>query len=103
MRMVVDPSSSEVLMLLIGLAVILGVGFVLAPVAVNAQPPDRLYRIGMLERTPPPINAANLEAFRQGLRALGYIEGKNFVIEYRSADSRADRSPEPAADMDEIT
>ena len=36
----------------IGLAVILGVGFVLAPVAVNAQPPDRLYRIGMLERTP---------------------------------------------------
>jgi len=86
----------------IGLAVILGVGFVLAPVAVNAQPPDRLYRIGMLERTPPPINAANLEGLRQGLRALGYIEGKNLVIEYRSADGRDARYPELAAELVEL-
>jgi len=89
-------------MRLIGLAVILGVGFVLAPVAVNAQPPDRLYRIGMLERTPPPINAANLEGLRQGLRALGYIEGKNLVIEYRSADGRDARYPELAAELVEL-
>ena len=89
-------------MRLIGLAVILGVGFVLASVAVNAQPPDRLYRIGMLERTLPPINAANLESLRQGLRALGYIEGKNLVIEYRSADGHDDRYPELAAELVEL-
>jgi len=65
----------------IGLAVILAVGFVLAPLAVNAQPADRVYRIGMLERTSPANNAANLEGFRHGLRTLGYTEGKNFVIE----------------------
>jgi len=82
----------------IGLAVILAVGFVLAPLAVNAQPADRVYRIGMLERTSPAINAANLEGFRHGLRTLGYTEGKNFVIEYRSADGRDERFPGLAAE-----
>ena len=87
------------MMLLIGLAVVLGVGIALSPVGVNAQPADKLYRIGMLERTPAPINAANLEGFRQGLRALGYVEGRNLVIEYRSADGRDDRYPGLAAEL----
>src|SRR2546428_2418823 len=60
----------------IGLAVILAVGFVLAPLAVNAQPADRVYRIGMLERTSPAINAANLEGFRHGLRRWGTPRGR---------------------------
>jgi putative tryptophan/tyrosine transport system substrate-binding protein len=53
----------------------------------------------MLERTSPAINAANLDAFRQGLRDLGYVEGKDFVIEYRSADGRDERFPGLAAEL----
>ena len=63
-------------MRLIVLAVALGVSCSLAPIALVAQPSDKVYRIGVLERTPVAVNAANLEGFRQGLRALGYLEGK---------------------------
>jgi putative ABC transport system substrate-binding protein len=61
------------------------------PLATNAQPSGKVYRIGMLERTSPVSNAANLDSFRRGLRELGYVEGKNFVIEYRSAEGRDER------------
>jgi len=70
-----------------------------APLAAEGQPPGKVYRIGMLERTSPEANAANLEGFRQGLRALGYVEGKQFVIEYRSAEGRDERFPSLAADL----
>jgi ABC-type uncharacterized transport system substrate-binding protein len=60
-----------------------------APAAIDAQRPEKLYRIGVLERTSTGINAANLDGFRQGLRDLGYVDGKNFVIEYRSATAMA--------------
>jgi putative ABC transport system substrate-binding protein len=66
-------------------------GLLAAPLAAQAQPPGKVYRIGMLERTSPATNAANFEAFRRGLRELGYVEGKNLVIEYRSADGRDER------------
>jgi putative ABC transport system substrate-binding protein len=86
-------------MRLIGLAVILAVSVGLALIAVDAQQADKIYRIGMLERTRPATNAANLDGLRQGLRALGYIEGKHYVIEYRSADGRDERFPELAAEL----
>ena len=86
-------------MRLIGLAVVLTLGFLRAPIAVEAQPPDKVYRIGVLERTSPAVNAANLESFRQGLRALGYVEGKNLVIEYRSAEGRDERFADLAAEL----
>jgi putative ABC transport system substrate-binding protein len=70
-----------------------------APLTARAQPPGKVYRIGMLERTSPEVNAANLEGFRQGLRARGYVEGKQFVIEYRSAEGRDERFPSLAADL----
>jgi putative ABC transport system substrate-binding protein len=70
-----------------------------APLAVDAQRAEKLYRIGMLERTSTAINAANLDGFRQGLRELGYVEGKNFVIEYRSADGRDERFPDLATEL----
>jgi len=60
---------------------------------------DRVYRIGMLETTSASANRANLDAFRQGLREAGYVEGRNVVIDYRSADGRTDRFPALAADL----
>jgi ABC-type uncharacterized transport system substrate-binding protein len=69
------------------------------PLAARAQPSEKLYRVGMLERTSIPINAANLDGFRRGLRELGYVEGKNYVIEYRSADGRDERFSGLAAEL----
>jgi putative ABC transport system substrate-binding protein len=68
------------------------------PLAAHAQQ-GKLWRIGMLETISPVLNAANLAAFRNGLRQLGYVEGQNYVIEYRSADGRAERFAELAADL----
>jgi putative tryptophan/tyrosine transport system substrate-binding protein len=75
------------------LALALLLSSVAAPLAVDAQQPEKPHRIGMLERTSMAINAANLDALRQGLRELGYVEGKNFVIEYRSAEGQDERFP----------
>jgi len=69
------------------------------PLAAAAQQPTKRYRIGMLETISPALNTAHLDAFRKGLRELGYVEGKNYAIEYRSADGRAERFPELAAEL----
>jgi putative tryptophan/tyrosine transport system substrate-binding protein len=69
------------------------------PRRADAQPRDRLYRIGMLERTSTATNAANIDGFRRGLNALGYVDGKHFVIEYRSADGDDARFPALAGDL----
>jgi putative ABC transport system substrate-binding protein len=69
------------------------------PLTARAQQATKSYRIGMLETISPALNAAHLDAFREGLRQLGYVEGKNYVIEYRSADGRADRFPGLAAEL----
>jgi hypothetical protein len=73
-------------MRLIGLVLILSL---IAPLAAEPQTARKVYRIGLLEVVPAGQNAANLAAFRQGLRELAYVEGQNLVIEYRSADGRA--------------
>ena len=74
-------------------------GLLAAPLAAEAQPAGKVYRIGVLEGTPVALNAANLEAFRQGLQELGYVERQNYAIEYRSADGRPDRFPDLAAEL----
>jgi ABC-type uncharacterized transport system substrate-binding protein len=73
-------------------------GFLVAPLAVEAQPAGKVFRIGYL--------ASNLaaaphlhEAFRQGLRDLGYFEGRNVVIEYRDAEGKLERLPALAAEL----
>ena len=70
-----------------------------APLAGRAQPPGKVYRIGMLESIPAAQNSANLDALRNGLRELGYVEGRNLVIEYRSADGDAERFPALASEL----
>lgn len=70
-----------------------------APLSVEAQREEKVHRIGMLERTSIAINAANLDSFRRGLRELGYVEGRNLAIEYRSADGRDERFPRLAAEL----
>jgi putative ABC transport system substrate-binding protein len=80
-------------------AVALLVSLMTAPSGVDAAQSEKLYRIGMLERTSAAINVANVDAFRQGLRDLGYVEGESFVIEYRSADGRDEQFPALAAEL----
>src|SRR5881409_1217231 len=69
------------------------------PLAARAQQVGKIYRIGILEPIPAARNAANLDALRKGLRELGYVEGRNLVIEYRSADGRAERFPDLASEL----
>ena len=69
------------------------------PLGARAQPVGRVYRIGILEPISAAQNAANLNALRNGLRDLGYVEGRNLIIEYRSADGRAERFPDLAAEL----
>jgi putative ABC transport system substrate-binding protein len=70
-----------------------------APLPARAQQSRRVYRVGILEPVPEAQNAANLEALRTALGKLGYIEGRNLEIEYRSADGRAERYPALAAEL----
>ena len=74
-------------------------GLLAAPFAAEAQPLEKPYRIGMLERTSPEVNAANVTAFRQGLRERGYVDGENLVIEYRSADGHDERYRDLATEL----
>ena len=69
------------------------------PLVARAQQPARVWRVGLLETIPAPANAANFDALRKGLRELGYDEGRSLIIEYRSADGRAERFPALAAEL----
>ena len=65
----------------------------------HAQQPTRVPRIGYLTTASLSAFATRTEAFRQGLRELGYIEGKNILIEYRYADGKPDRVPALADEL----
>jgi putative tryptophan/tyrosine transport system substrate-binding protein len=67
--------------------------------SAEAQQPIKIPRIGYLGGASPSLAAARIEAFRQGLRELGYVEGKNVVIEYRYAEGKLDRLPALAAEL----
>jgi hypothetical protein len=78
---------------------LLGGAAVVWPLAAGAQKSSKVYRIGVLEQTSVALHDASFEAFRQGLRELGYVEGQNLAIEYRSVDDRVERYPELAAQL----
>ena len=67
--------------------------------SAEAQQPTKIPRIGYLSGGSPSAVSARTEAFRQGLRELGYVEGKNIVIEYRYAEGKLDRLPALAAEL----
>jgi len=67
-------------------------------VTAEAQQPKKVPRIGFLSVTSSGQDP-RLEAFRQGLREMGYVEGKNFTLEYRSAEGKFDRLPALAAEL----
>ena len=62
----------------------------------SAQQPTKVPRIGYLAAA---LRSSRHEAFRQGLRELGYVEGKNIVIEWRDAEGKVDRLPALAAEL----
>ena len=66
---------------------------------VEAQQPAKVPRVGFLTGAPLSSQSARNEAFRQGLRELGYVEGKNIVIEWRSYEGKMDRLPVLAAEL----
>ena len=72
-----------------------------APLAVGAQPAGKVPRIGILALFRPEHPQARelSDAFRQGLRELGYVEGQNIIIEYRSAQGRLERLPDLFAEL----
>jgi putative ABC transport system substrate-binding protein len=67
--------------------------------SAEAQQPTKIPRIGYLGAVSLSTNSARTDAFRQGLRELGYVEGKNIVIEWRSAEGKLDRLPALAAEL----
>jgi putative ABC transport system substrate-binding protein len=67
--------------------------------SAEAQQPTKVPRIGYLTAASLSANAGRIEAFRQGLRELGYVEGENIVIEWRSSEGKFDRLPALAAEL----
>ena len=74
-------------------------GAVAGPLGAEGQQAGKVYRIGMLETRSITLNAANLDTFRQALAALGYKEGHNLEIAYRSSDGRDERFPGLASEL----
>jgi putative tryptophan/tyrosine transport system substrate-binding protein len=76
------------------------VGFTLASVHLaEAQQPKKVPKIGYLAGASLSAISARIEPFRQGLREIGYVEGKNIVIEWRSAEGKLDRLPTLAVEL----
>jgi putative tryptophan/tyrosine transport system substrate-binding protein len=74
-------------------------GLLAAPLALEAQQPGKVWRIGSLGGTSRTANAYLTNAFSQGLRELGYVEGQNVVIEYRYAEGKYERFPDFVNDL----
>src|SRR4030095_3712721 len=81
-------------------SVVLLFGLAIASVHLaEAQQPKKIHRIGYLTSNTSSAELPRLDAFRQGLRDLGHVEGKNIAIEYRYAEGKFDRLPGFAAEL----
>jgi putative ABC transport system substrate-binding protein len=81
------------------LMITLTIGLLAAPLAAAAQPAPKVPRIGILSPFSLPDSAHWHQAFRHGLRDLGWVEGRNISIEYRFAEGKDDRLPEFASEL----
>jgi ABC-type uncharacterized transport system substrate-binding protein len=82
----------------LALLVTLALGLLVAPLAATAQSPTPVHRVGYLLGSTREQEPA-LEAFLEGMRALGYVEGQNLVMEYRAAEGQYERLPALAAEL----
>src|SRR5947208_9776425 len=73
--------------------------FVFGGAVIHAQQAKKVPRIGVLSAPSPSFFSTRLSAFLEGLRDLGYVEGKNITIEYRYAEGKLDRLPHLAAEL----
>jgi len=81
------------------LVIALGAGALMGPFASKAQRAARIYRVGHLSGSGAVPSKPFLDAFREGMRALGYVEAKNFVLEERYAEGKGERLPTLAAEL----
>lgn len=82
--------------------VLVVIGLLGAPLVALGQPPAKVHRVGFLSPNTPSATwrtQPHYRAFLEGLRQLGYVEGQNLVIEFRSAEDKFDRLPELAAEL----
>jgi putative ABC transport system substrate-binding protein len=77
----------------------LALGLLAAPLAADAQQPAKVPRIGFLGNSTAALEANLVGPFREGLRDLGYVEGRNILIEYRWAEGRYERFPGLIAEL----
>jgi ABC-type uncharacterized transport system substrate-binding protein len=87
----------------IGVMVTLTLSILVAPLAAEGQQATKVYRIGWLSPGfPRPDHDPPVDAFRQGLREFGYVEGQNLVMAYRGAEGRIERLPDLAAGLAQL-
>ena len=74
-------------------------GIVVSPLAAETQKAGKVYRVGFLGNSSAALEANLVGPFREGLRELGYVEGRNIVIEYRWAEGKYERFPALIAEL----
>ena len=81
----------------VGLIATLALAVLVAPLSANAQPPGKVFRVGVL--LPISLGSRSFQAFKQRLQELGYVEGQNLVLEVRGAEGKLERLPGLAAEL----
>jgi putative ABC transport system substrate-binding protein len=93
------PGGRTVAATVTALSLVAAVSILPAALAADAQPAGEVRQIGYLAGGSATVTPRTVEAFRQGLREFGWIEGRNIVIDYRFAEGRLDRLPDLAAEL----